>query len=74
MPVWLVRATWTADEAEASEQWAVNADTAHHAVEAVTTHIRFQPHHVEARVCSAEAADEARARDLLPGEARRLPQ
>jgi len=35
---------------------------------------RFQPHHVEARVCSAEAADEVRARDLLPGEARRLPE
>jgi hypothetical protein len=74
MPIWLVRATWTADEAEASEQWAVNADTAHHAVQAVTTHIRFPPHHVEARVCSAEGADEARTRDLLPGEARRVPQ
>jgi hypothetical protein len=74
MPVWLVKATWIEDEAEASEQWEVNAETAHDAVKAVSTHIRFRPHHVEARLCSAEAEkDEALAIDLLPGEARRLP-
>jgi hypothetical protein len=55
MPVWLVKATWIEDEAEASEQWEVNAETAHDAVKAVSTHIRFRPHHVEARLCSAEA-------------------
>jgi hypothetical protein len=74
MPIWLVKVTWIEDEAEASEQWQVNADTAHDAVKAVTTRLRFHPHHVEARLCLAEAEDEARAIDLVPGEARRLPQ
>jgi hypothetical protein len=73
MPVWLVKATWIEDEAEASEQWEVNADTAHDAVKAVTTRLRFHPHHVEARLYSEEAEHKARAIDLLPGEARRLP-
>ena len=73
MPSWLVKATWVEDEAEASEQWEVNADTAHDAVTAVTAHLRFHPHHVEARLCSAEAEDKTLAIDLLPGEARRLP-
>ncbi|HUV68333.1 MAG TPA: hypothetical protein VMW15_01640 [Terracidiphilus sp.] len=47
MPIWLVRATWTADEAS---------------------------NRITLKRGSAEAADEARARDLLPGEVRRLPQ
>ncbi len=29
MPLRLVKATWIEDEAEASEKWEVNADTAH---------------------------------------------
>jgi hypothetical protein len=74
MPIWLVKATWIEDEAEASERWQVNADTAHDPVKAVTTRLRFHPHHVEARLCLAEAEDKPRAIDLLPGEARRLPQ
>ncbi len=74
MPVWLVRATWTEDEAEANEQWEVNADTAHDAVKAVVKHIRFQPHHVEARQCKPESADEALVMDLPPGKARRISQ
>jgi hypothetical protein len=74
MPIWLVKATWIEDEAEASEQWQANADTAHDAVKAVTTHLRFHPHHVEARMRLAEAEDKPRAIDLRPGEARRLPQ
>jgi hypothetical protein len=73
MSIWLVNATWIEDEAEASEQWEVNADTAHDAVKAVTTHLRFNPHHIEARLCSEDAEHKARAIDLLPGEARRLP-
>lgn len=73
MAVWLVKATWIEDEAEASEQWEVNADTAHDAVKAVTAHLRFQPHHVEARLCPAEVKDKALAIDLLPGEVRRVP-
>jgi hypothetical protein len=73
MPFWLVKATWIEDEADASEQWEVNADTAHDAVKAVTMRLRFHPHHVEARLCSAEA-EGALAIDLGPGEARRLPR
>jgi len=73
MPFWLVKATWIEDESDASEQWEVNADTAHDAVKAVTTHLRFHPHHIEARLCSAEAGGKPLATDLLPGEARRLP-
>jgi hypothetical protein len=71
MPVWLVRATWIEDEAEASEQWEVNADTAHDAVGEVTSRLRFHPHHVEARRFSPEDADKARAVNLLPGGVRR---
>jgi hypothetical protein len=73
MPFWAVKATWGEDEAEASERWEVNADTAHDVVKSVATHIRFQPHHVEARLCSAEAEDKNLTGNLLPGEARRLP-
>jgi hypothetical protein len=54
MPVWLVRAIWIEDEVEASEQWEVNAATAHDAVKEVTTHIRFHPHHIEAKLCLPE--------------------
>jgi hypothetical protein len=42
-------------------------------VQAVTTHLRFQPHHVEAKFCSADAGNNPLATDLRPGEARRLP-
>ena len=73
MPIWLVKATWFEDEAEASEQWEVNANTPHDAVREVTTHIRFPPHHVEARLQSHDVADRAHAAGLLPGQARRIP-
>ena len=65
MPVWLVKTTWNENEAEASEQWEVNAATAHEAVKEVTTHLRFQPHHVEARIFLPEV-------DLQPGQVRRV--
>ena len=52
MPVWMVKATWIGDEAEASEQWEVSADAAHSAVVEVTSRLRFHPHPVEARLCS----------------------
>jgi hypothetical protein len=55
MALWLVRATWTEDETEASEQWEVNAGTAHDAVREVTAFLRFQPHHVEAKLLSQES-------------------
>lgn len=73
MPFWLAKATWIEDESDASEQWEVNADTAHDAVKAVTTHLRFHPHHVDARLCSDGAGDGSLVTDLLPGEVRRLP-
>ena len=73
MPVWVVRATWIEDEAEASEQWEVNADSAHDAVGSVTTHLRFQPHHVEARLGSAASGDKVSEIDLVPGVARHRP-
>lgn len=71
MPVWLVKATWIEDEVEASEQWEVNAATAHDAVKEVTTHIRFPPHHVEAKLSLPE--DKDRTIDLQPAQARRIP-
>jgi len=73
MPVWLVKATWIEDEAEANEQWEVDAATAHDAVGEVTTRLRFHPHHVEARLCSAAAEDKAHVLGLQPGEVRRVP-
>jgi hypothetical protein len=71
MPVWLVRATWTEDEVEATEQWEVNAATAHDAVKEATTHIRFHPHHVEAKMYLPK--EEVLGGDPLPGQARRVP-
>ena len=65
MPIWIVKATWNEDDAEVSEQWEVNAPTGHEAIRDATTHIRFQPHHVEARHSESAAG-------LSPGEARRL--
>jgi limonene-1,2-epoxide hydrolase len=37
------------DEAEASERWEVDAPTARDAVNGAAMHMRFHPHHVEAR-------------------------
>jgi hypothetical protein len=73
MAIWIVKATWTEDEADVSEQWEVNAPTAHDAIREATTHIRFPPHHVEARQRRPGAGDFAVDSDLLPGEVRRLP-
>lgn len=73
MPLWMVKATWFEDEAETSEQWEVNAETAQDAVTVISTHLRFQPHHVELRRCELEGADKSLAVDLSPGKARRVP-
>lgn len=64
MPNWLVKATWIEDEVEATEQWEVGADSAHEAVKEVTTHLRYQPHSVEARRSDG---------DLPQGQMRRIP-
>jgi hypothetical protein len=71
MPIWLVRAIWMEDETEASEQWEVTAPTALEAIREATAHIRFQPHHVEAKLRSAQAArpndsQEERAKRVVP--------
>ncbi len=65
MPIWLVSATWTEDDAEVSERWETNAATAQDAVRQAATHMRFPPHHLEARLS-------ARASTLQPGDVRRL--
>ncbi|HUU65736.1 MAG TPA: hypothetical protein VMW57_00430 [Methyloceanibacter sp.] len=69
MSIWLVKATWYEDEVEASEQWAVNAATAQDAMKEVATHLRFHPHHVEAKLTKE---GEVAVTDLAPGETRRL--
>jgi hypothetical protein len=74
MPFWLVKATWIEDESDAASNGGVNADTVYDAVKAVTTHLRFHPHHVEARRCEPEEAKIILVADLSPGEARRVPQ
>ena len=71
MPIWRVKATWIEDETEASELWEVNAATAHDAIKEVTTHIRFHPHHVEAKMSLPE--DNDRSIGLRRGRARRIP-
>jgi len=47
--VWLVRATWTEDGAEASDECKVEAGTAEDAVRQATARLRVEPHQVEAR-------------------------
>jgi hydroxyacyl-ACP dehydratase HTD2-like protein with hotdog domain len=57
MPTWLVKATWTEDETEASEQWEVNAGTAQDALREVTPHLHFVPHHVEIKLTGSRPHD-----------------
>jgi hypothetical protein len=49
MATWRVRATWREDETEATEEWLVEAATVQEAIASVGSHVRFPPHHVEAR-------------------------
>jgi hypothetical protein len=74
MSLWMVKATWIEDEAEASEQWEVNAETAQEALNAVATHLCFHSHHVEVKRYEPGSADRTLATDLSPGETRRIPQ
>jgi hypothetical protein len=67
MSVWLVKAVWNEDEIESMEEWEVSANTAHEAIKEVTSHIRFPPHHVEAKLHPRSAFME-----LRPGEMRRI--
>jgi hypothetical protein len=43
------------------------------AVAAVTARLRFHPHHIEARRCELDGVDKKIAKDLSPGDARRVP-
>jgi hypothetical protein len=73
MSIWVVNATWKEDEVDVSERWAVQASSAAEAVQTVSTHLRFQPHHVEARQSDAVIEGEGQLSSLQPGEIRRLP-
>ena len=70
MAIWLVKTTWTDEEAEAHEKWVANAATIQEAVNDVTARIHFRPHHVEAKLCNAD--DKIDAAGLLPGQVRRI--
>lgn len=67
MPVWRVKATWLEDETQASEEWFVNSESVQDAIRETVTHVRFQPHHVEAKLQTKD--DDAPF--LKPGEIRR---
>lgn len=67
MAIWSVKATWIEDDAEMTEHWAANADTADDAVRIVSARLRFHPHHAEARLL--HDADDS---DIPPNEARRM--
>lgn len=69
MATWRVRATWREDETEATEEWQVEAADAQEAIASVAGHVRFPPHHVEAREVEAAHANAA-----APGTARHVPK
>lgn len=69
MPIWRVKTTWLEDETEATEQWEVNAETEQAAVEQVSKHVRFRPHHVEVSQRRMDADDETA---LMLGQVRRI--
>lgn len=71
MSNWVVRAAWIEDDAEVSERWIVDAATAYDAIREASSHVRFPPHHVEARRPAA-AEEEAAARGLRPHQVSRL--
>jgi len=64
MTTWRIRATWREDETEATEEWQIEAASVQDAVASVCGHVRFPPHHVEARQLDGEpsgaAAEEIR--------------
>lgn len=50
----------------------VDAETAVDAVKEVTTRLRFQPHHIEAKLCVPDIEDKFHNTELQPGEVRRI--
>lgn len=69
MAIWLLKATWTADEDEASEQWEVSAPSAQAAINDASAHFRFSPLRVEV----SQRPQDIRTSGLKPGEVRRIP-
>jgi hypothetical protein len=67
MPLWLVTASWSDDEAQLTEQWEVNSPTEDEAVREVVMLLPSKPQHVEAKRLSENLAP-----DLAPGQVRKL--
>jgi hypothetical protein len=67
MPLWLVTASWSDDEAELTQQWEVNVPTEDEAVREVVMLLPSKPQHVEVKLLSEWGTP-----DLGPGEAKRL--
>ena len=67
MPLWLVTASWSDDEAELTQQWEVNVSSENEAVREVVMLLPSKPQHVEVKLLSEDLAP-----DLGPGQARKL--
>jgi hypothetical protein len=67
MPLWLVTASWSDDEAELTQRWGVNLPTEDEAVREVVMLLPSRPQHVEVKLLSEDLAP-----DLAPGQARKL--
>ena len=67
MPLWLVTASWSDDEAELSSQWEVNVPTEDEAVREVVMLLPNKPQHVEVKPLSEDLAP-----DLGPGQPRKV--
>jgi hypothetical protein len=67
MPLWLVTASWSDDEAELTQQWEVNVPTEDEAVREVSMLLPSKPQHVDVKLLSQDLAP-----DLGRGQARKL--
>lgn len=67
MPLWLVTASWSDDEAELTQQWEVNVSSENEAVREVVMLLPSKPQHVEVKPLTEDLAP-----DLGPGQARKL--
>jgi hypothetical protein len=72
MTIWIVKVSWNEDETAATEQWAVNAPTAEEAIQEANTHVRYPPHHADARLHDPHT-DPPVVLDVKPGQARLIP-
>jgi hypothetical protein len=67
VPLWLVTASWSDDEAELTQQWEVNVASEDEAVREIVMLLPSRPQHVEVKPLSEDIA-----LDLGPGQARKL--